>query len=353
MPYAEISTTIASLVVKVAADISKLRPGFDNGVSMAQKFASRMADVGKTVRGLDFTPKVDTAPFDAATSAVRQLESAAISAVAAFAGFQALKSAISTGLEFNQTIETSTLGIASLIAAESKLSDASGHVVTGSRALDVAMSLSTDQVNKLRIAGLQTAATTSELIVAFQQAVGAGLSAGLSLDSIRKITISTVQAATTLGVPLNQLSQEVRSILDGTIDRNSRVATALQITNAQVAAAKANGTVVEYLTARMEAFSTAGARVATTYQGAVSNVTEAAQVFSGAATASLFNNLRDGLNKALAGVFDLDNARIDTAFKTLLDVVNEIGGRIGDGIGNAVLAVIEKAKEFSRWLGDN
>ncbi|MGI8765044.1 MAG: hypothetical protein ACR2KM_00835, partial [Gemmatimonadaceae bacterium] len=42
-----------------------------------------------------------------------------------------------------------------------------------------------------------------------------------------------------------------------------------------------------------------------------------------------------------------------TAFKTLLDVVNEIGGRIGDGIGNAVLAVIEKAKEFSRWLGDN
>lgn len=282
------------------------------------------------------------------------LGEAVIAAAVAFAGFQAFRLLISEGLKFNQVIETANLGIASLITAQTEMTASDGRVVVGAEKLQVARVLATDQVQKLRIASLQTVATTEQLVVAFQQATGVGLRFGLSLDQIRVLTVQLSQAAGALGVPLNQMSEEIRSLLTGTITpRNTRIATALGITNQQIRAAQKAGDLFQFVTKRLEAFSVAGEETAKTFSGVMSNIKEALQNFSGDITKPLFDSIRVGGQAALEDVFDLKNARISSKFAGILDVGKEVFAGLGDLLSGALNAGVKGAEQFSAWLKDN
>lgn len=295
-----------------------------------------------------------TKATDAGALSLKSLASSVLSAAAAFAGFQAFRTFISEGLAFNSTIETANLGIASLITAQSKLRDENGNLLTGTSALRGAQELATDQVNKLRIAGLQTTATTQDLVVAFQQAVGVGLRWGLTLDQIRKLTIQMSQAAGALGLPMNQLNEEVRDLLGGNINaRNTRIATALGITNEQIKQAQAGGKLFDFVTGRLEAFSVAGEATAKTFQGVMSNVKEALQNLAGDATKPLFDALKFSGQKALEGIFDLDNARISDKFAGIVDIAQRMFGGIGSLLAEAINGAVEGAQKFSGWLDNN
>lgn len=259
---------------------------------------------------------------------------------------------INEGLKFNQVIETATLAIASLVDAEGTIS-VGGRPVRDMEKLAIAVDLTRQQVVKLRIAGLQTAATTEQLVDAFQQAVGAGLAAGLTLDEIRKITVQVTQAAAALGVPLNQINQEVRSILDATIDRNSRVARVLGITNEQVRAMKQEGTLFDFLNQKMKAFTDAGVEAASTWQVIKSNMKEALDVFAGDATKPLFDNLKKGFEGALNAIFDFDTARVSGAFSGLIGGLQTIFGKVGELLGAAIAKTLSGAKILGDWFEKN
>jgi hypothetical protein len=277
-----------------------------------------------------------------------------LAAAAAFYAFQGFRLFISEGLQFNQTIETANLGIASLITAQAELRDANGQLLTGTDKLRAGQALAEDQVNKLRIAGLQTTATTQELVVAFQQAVGVGLRWGLTLDQIRKLTIQMSQAAGALGLPMNQLNEEVRDLLGGNINaRNTRIATALGITNEQIREAQRAGKLFDFVTGKLQAFSVAGEATAQSFAGTTSNIKEALQNFSGDATKPLFDAIKVSGQQALNEVFDLSNARISANFSGLLEFFQSIFKEIGAGLSSAIEGGIEKAKELSNWLKEN
>lgn len=275
------------------------------------------------------------------------------------AGWKALKAVFGfgeMGIEFNAAMETAQLGIASLIAAQSKLVDAKGEELKGQEALNAAMAISADQLQKLKIAGLETVATTQQLVVAYQQAVGVGLSLGMNLDEIRQITVKIVQAASALGVPMNQLAEEVRDLLQGNINpRNTRIATALGITNEEVRKWQAAGghTLADELNKRMEAFGVAGDKAAQTWSGVTSNVVEATQTLAGAISQPLFEKIRDGLQNALRDAFDLKNARISESFSGLVEAGQEASSAIGDLFQGALAWVVESAKELSAWFKEN
>lgn len=291
---------------------------------------------------------------DALSFSVGGLVKTVLAAATAFAGFQGFKTFISEGLEFNKTIETANLGIASLITSQTEMKNKQGEVVTGVDKLRIAQELATDQVNKLRIAGLQTTATTEELVVAFQQAVGVGLRWGLTLDQIRGLTIQMSQAAGALGLPMNQLNEEVRDLLGGNINpRNTRIATALGITNEQIRQAQKAGTLFDFVTKRLEAFSIAGEATAKSFSGVMSNVKEAVQNLAGDATKPLFDSLKETGQRNLEEIFDLKNARISSKFAGILDVAKTVFGGIGDLLSNALDGAVDGAKEFSKWLEQN
>lgn len=272
---------------------------------------------------------------------------------AAYAGARVFAGFIREGLKFNEIIETAQLGIASIITATSEVRDPFGQAQKGAAALETALVLATDQVNKLRVAGLQTAATTDELVQAFQSATAAGIAAGLTLDEIRKVTVQVVQAAGNIGLPMQQLEQEVRSILSATIDRNSRVARVLNITNEEVRLHRQLGDLQEFLNKKLEAFTTSGEKAMETWRVLKSNMQEAFQVFSGVSVEPMFEEMRRAGQKALSGMFDFREARISDRFQPLVEGLQIFFAEFGERIGAFVDAMLFRLEGISQWAEDN
>lgn len=278
-------------------------------------------------------------------------------ALAAFKGFQlaagALRAFVREGIGFNATVEQARLGIATLITAQTTLTDASGKTLTGQEALSAAMRISEKEVLALRIAGIQTSATFEQLLESYQQAMGPGLGAGLGLEEVRGITVKIVQAAGTLRVPMNQVGQEVRAILEGSIDVNARIANALGITNEMVKNWKSQGTLVEELNKRLEAFAVAGIETAKTWGAVTSNLQDAVSIIAGEVTRPLFEATKAGLGEVLGQVFDLEKGEISASFQGLVTAGQEVAAAVGDLLGEALVWVVVKVQELSAWLSEN
>ena len=265
----------------------------------------------------------------------------------------AIRKSISTGLEYNETIEQSRLAIATLITAQAELIDSNDRHLQGVEKLDAAYGLAVDQVRKLRIAGIQTAATTKELVDAFQQAVGAGLATGLTLDEIRTVTIRIAQAAGALGVPYRQLNEEIRSILGGIIDQNTRIAKALGLTNDQIRLAKEQGRLAEFLLESFEAFGVAGERIVETWSALKSNVAETLELFAGEVTFPLFEAVRKRGLESVQRIFDFDTAEIATEFAELVRQMQRVFSGIGEQFANTIEGVVNLAERLNNWLLEN
>lgn len=291
---------------------------------------------------------------DLASRGLSALRGVLYGVAAAFAaGIAASVAFAREGIAYNAFLETARLGIASLIAAQTDLTNASGRPLKGMEALAGATLLAEDQMQKLRIAGLETSATTEQLAEAFQQAVGAGLAAGLNLDQIRSLTIGITQAAGALGVPMHQISQEVRAILSGTIDNNARVAQSLGISNEMVRSWREQGKLAEELNKRLETFQNAGVAIAQTWSAVKSNMAEAASTFAGEVTQGMFEQLKASGQRALAGVFDSKNAAIAPEFQGLAERLSDIFDRVGGTLGRGMEWAVEQARGLSGWLSEN
>ncbi|MBI1763116.1 MAG: hypothetical protein HYR56_16940 [Acidobacteria bacterium] len=270
-----------------------------------------------------------------------------LAALAALAGGAGLFAAfLKQGVEFNATIQTSKLGIASLIATLGELKNASGQKLLGADALKAAIPLANDQIKKLRIAGLETAAATRQLIEGFQTSLGPGLSAGLNLDQIRQITIDLTQAASALGVPLREIGQETRAILSGDIDQNARVAKALGLTNPMVKSWREQNKLADELNKRLAVFRASGAEVAKTFDGVTSNFQEAVEVLGGGASEKLTTGFTQRLDKLTKSLFDPKALDIDAKLKPLLAFIDDIATLISGRLFDAADGFIRQLKEI-------
>ncbi len=315
--------------------------------------ARSTAAVGASAR----TAATNLSAFDqaqrSALGSANQLIGRLTGLAAAYLGVQAAIAGIARGLNVNAELEQSALGIATIITAQGQLTDATGRTLAGTEALNAAQAISAAQLQQLRVAGLQTSASFLDLASAFQTAVGPGLAAGLNLDQVREITVSLTQAAGALGVPFNQLSQEVRSILEGQIDVNSRIAKTLGITSEQVKLERERGTLATFLNEKLAAFNVAGAKSAETFRAVASNAREALDTFAAQATQPLFERLtRDG-NAALAGIFDLKAATVAPAFAGIVNLARTAFASLGDVLSVALRGAVDGAKSLSAFIEAN
>ena len=241
-----------------------------------------------------------------------------------------IKETVVAGIELNKTLEDAKNGIAALITANT----------TGGSAFNrfnIAVKMSGDILNKLRLASIKTAATFPELTDIFQNSIGDAISAGKSfgkdLDSIINNTIKLDQRisniANAIGMPMWQVNQEIRSILEGTVTADSRIAKMLGITNEEINKAKQKaGGLVEYLNQKLAAFDVLANTK--TLSKAFARVKETIDNIKIAATKPMFNDLKKDLNdinnwlqengSSIASF--LDNAYFAT--KKLLEEINKI-----------------------------
>lgn len=186
-------------------------------------------------------------------------------------GFKAM---VSTGIEYNSTLEQSRLGIASILTAQGQFINAQGEALQGTQALNAAQVMSTKITKQLQMDNLETAATYKQLVTAYQQTLAPGLEVGFDPEQIRKYTVAMVQAASAMGMNLDMLAEETRSMLRGTITpRNTLIATALGIRPEDITKYKGDVKgLYDFVMTRLAAFGTAGVIAQTTWVGVLSNI---------------------------------------------------------------------------------
>ncbi|TXF09202.1 hypothetical protein, partial [Campylobacter fetus] len=174
---------------------------------------------------------------------VRKLRQLGTLTAAFYSLSNAYTKTIGKGIELNRQIESQSLGIAALITANTKLANG---VDNSAKRFKIAMTMSDEIVKKLRKASIDTAATFPELTAVFQQAIGGALGAGKAMgDTLDKQVNNTIKLAqrmtniaASIGMPMVQVNEEIRSLVEGTTDINSRISKMLGITNEQINAAK-------------------------------------------------------------------------------------------------------------------
>lgn len=101
------------------------------------------------------------------------------------------------------------------------------------------MRISNGILKDLNDAALRTAATSEDLIEAFRALLGPGLEAGMTIDQLKEFTTVGVNAVKSLGLPRNQIVQELRDMVQGGIrPQSSTLATSLGLTDADIKEAK-------------------------------------------------------------------------------------------------------------------
>lgn len=195
-------------------------------------------------------------------------------------GFSALSDSISqlvsSGLQFNKSMETNAVGMAGILTSMTTIN---GKNMEWNQALKASQGI----IKGLNEDALKTAATSEELVGTFRALLGPGLGAGMKIDEIQKLTTTGVNAVKSLGLSGPQLIQELRDLVQGGITpASSTLATALGLTDADIKAAKASSEgLFNFLMERLKGFERAAQETPKTIAG-------------------MEDQLKEGLSKAMS-----------------------------------------------------
>jgi len=233
---------------------------------------------------------------------------------------------VKTMATFNSRIEQVRIGVAALLIAVGAVSDATGTAAEGAESLAIAQQEARRQTDLLRRDAIKTVATFDQLAETFQTAIAPGLQAGLDIDQIRAFTVSISQAAAAIGVSQDQLAEEVRSIFGGTISaRQTRIATALGITNDDIKNAKELGNLFGFLQDRFQAFGLAGEVVFDTFESLVTNVKDAFLLLLGEGGVDFFESIKTQLRDIRSLLITEDATGLITPNPAVVAIFKEIG----------------------------
>jgi len=214
---------------------------------------------------------------------------------------------VKDSVKFNAEIEQSRLGIASLLVAVGQVRDTTGQAVSSSHALALAQKEARKQTALLRQDAVKANASFNQLAQTFQVALAPGLRGGLDVDEIRTFSVRIAQAANAIGMSQNQLAEEIRSVLAGTIQaRTTRIATSLGITNEDIRRAKEMGTLAEFLNEKFAAFAAAGEEAQNTFNGLVNKVKNFFTLILQQGSLQFFQKLKSILRETFDLITDTD-----------------------------------------------
>lgn len=252
-----------------------------------------------------------------------------------------------SNIENFKTIENGILGIASSYSTLYNMIDKTGKVMSSDIGFLHAIRLAKDDLEDLRVANLQTAATLDELIKAYQTALPIATRVGFTPEQTKAFTVRAVQAASAFDPELlRMMPEELRSLLTGNInERTSRLALVLGITPDDIRKHKANANdLFKFLMEKMGSLGIAGQYSMKTVSGVISNLKDAISltqytIFEDFVNA-LKNDLLDILNSLININKETGKIELTPEFKSdILFLKNTING---------IAATIRLAVGFSK-----
>ena len=314
------------------------------------EFNRKMEEAKRTTSEFSNTLKIVPRETDNISKALGKAADQVIKLAGAYLTLREAMSFLRRGVEANATWEQSKIGIASVIASVNTLQDAQGNVLTGVDAYNASLKLAEEAMNRIKIMGLETTATTEDLVAGFQQLIGPASAAGLTMEQTLSFTTQMVQALGAIGIPFNQLSAEARSLLDGTIvPTQDRLATTLGITGDMVRGWKEQGILAQKLMEKLQPFALAGQDVAKTWAAIKSNMQDAIDSLAGNATKGLYENLIQASLEFNDAIINVSEGGASENISNLADAFENLSNALGEGILGATQALISGL----RTLNDN
>ena len=275
--------------------------------------------------------------------------------VAAYKSLEAVSGFVKRGIEFNSSIEKSTIGMSSLITAMVELEDEQGRVLEGAEKYAAAQGIAAKMMQRIQILGLETTATTLELVEGVQSVMGAAVNAGIQLENIPDLAINAAQAMQTMGIPLQQMRTEIEALITGNINKSQDLlAPRLQIDKEIIDSWREQGVLTENLMEKLQAFKLAGADVAQTWAGLTSNLEEALDVVAGDASKQMLEPLKETVRN-LQDFFVTTKDGFPAVGKDIEHVaglVERLEAAFGEQLLSAVNGFIGVVKDANAAIGD-
>lgn len=324
-------------VISLKMDISALKTGANQANSTLDAIAKK-ADSA-------------SASTDRLGSSIASAAKQVLALVGAYKALEGMKGFVQRGIEFNSTIEQSRIGMASLIATMAKLQDEQGRTLEGAEKYAAAQSVAADMMKEIQRLGLETTATTQELVQGVQNVMGAAMNAGLKLEQIPKFAVTAAQAMQAMGIPLVQMRTEIEALLTGNINKaQDLLAPRLEIDKATIESWRQQGILYDKLMEKMAAFEQAGKDVAQTWRGLTSNFSEAMDVLAGQSAQGISGNLKEVVSEfqKLLLTTEGGSPRISENFEQIAKVII----RIEDALGGSILSAAQGFASAVRGIND-
>ena len=324
-------------VISLKMDISALKSGANQASSTLDAIAKK-ADSA-------------SASTDRLSSSIASAAKQVLALVGAYKALEGMKGFVQRGIEFNSTIEQSRIGMASLIATMAKLQDEQGRTLEGAEKYAAAQSVAADMMKEIQRLGLETTATTQELVQGVQNVMGAAMNAGLKLEQIPKFAVTAAQAMQAMGIPLVQMRTEIEALLTGNINGvQDLLAPRLEIDKATIESWRQQGILYDKLMEKMAAFEQAGKDVAQTWRGLTSNFSEAMDVLAGQSAQGISENLKTAVSELQDLILTTGDGapRISENFEQIAKVII----RIEDALGGSILSAAQGFASAVRGIND-
>lgn len=330
--------------------------GFIDAAGKAREVSGRFAAIGSTLHEAANGGR-------AATESVIKLSGALISAHTVIGlvrqGFEAVKAvtidAVMTGVMFNAQMETSRLSIAALVGAFGDVRDANGRLLSTAEAFNGQLVIAERLQQRLKVAALQTSAEYSDMLEALQIGIGPALKAGFSEDQIVKFTQRMTQVAGAIGLPFNQLSQEIRAMFEGDTSRQSRIPRLLfgdmKNVKAEIDKLSKEGgdALYDFFDKKMKPFAEAGDKASKTFAGALSNLKDAITQALGAATQGEFSKITQMLLDLTAKIVTFDEAGNATFNEDFVNGVKAVSEAFA-GLAGKLVSIITSLDDLTiKW----
>lgn len=348
-------------------------PGIVVGIDVSE-FNKKLSAAQQAVNGLSSILKVVPREAQSAGSAlsdtgknaqnaagnIKSLAKQLLGLVGAYKAVDSAMNFAKRGVEFNSSIESSRIGIASIINSMATLQNSQGQVLEGAEKYAAAQEVAAQMMKRIQILGLETTATTQDLVQGVQSVIGPALQAGMRLEQIPDFAVAAAQAMQTMGIPLQQMRTELDALLTGRVnlaqdllaprlfsDKGAKAGEYIQ----QLAK---EGKLLDEIMRRLDTFRVAGADVALTFTGMMSNLDEALDVVSGKVASGLTGKLKETISTVQELFVSTKNGStgISSDFEHIADLLTEIETGIGSALLDTVKSLGEGIKSFNEYLGE-
>ncbi|HET7436029.1 MAG TPA: hypothetical protein VFN10_15070 [Thermoanaerobaculia bacterium] len=235
--------------------------------------------------------------------------------------------------DYNQELESTQIAIAGLLFANNKYTDSLGRVVDENTAWQASNAEALMLMGDLQRESLKTAATVPQIADAFSLVYGALAEAGIRVSNsdVLQLTTRLTQTANAMKVPMEQIRQEINSLITGQVTQDSTIAKRIGLDNASIQQMQANGTLVAEIMRRTDGYAKAAEAQSNTLRGKLVNTVEI---------------ITATLSRAFGPALDRTKGALDTVFRFF----DENGNRFAAFVSRVVAAVDGAVSAVGQWI---